>query len=688
MKKLLQSLFAITLLFGMVTTTFGQIFMDGDSTDWAEYPVLIDAPDNVDGMFPAEVGAVVTDIVDIKAVKATVIGNVLFGYLEFWGGPAWPNNAYENDHEGTIYYESRGYYHILIDIDNDATTGWGTDWYEAHYTPVGYLISQGVAYEAIGAEIMTEWGARTNDDWKVANEGADPIRNLDYWAADYQEYDGQTDNGSDYEIFNMAIPNKDSARVMKWQGSLKIDSSDDLALLEDTLKSYWNGHAWGYSFLEFGIELTPFQKYYMHKDGSSVLQPGDVLGICGMTETPIDDWGVDMTTRGELTIPNDVPVRPEIITFDGDDSDWADRPVLIDAPDNVDGMFPAEVGAVVTDIVDIKEVKAFMEGENMFWFLRFWGGPVWPNNAYENDHEGTIYYESRGYYHILVDLDNDVTTGWRTDWYEAHYTPVGYLISQGVAYEPIGAEVMLEWGARTNDAWKVQNEGAVPVRNEDYWAADYEEYDGQTDNGSDYEIYNFEVIEKDSVLVMHHDGMLLNNSSDDPATIDGNPEWHAHAIGYDFLEVGESMRTIKMYYMNKSGKSVFNPGDVIGICGMTETPIDDWGVDMTTRGELTVVTSVDEDTAPVVVEKFELANNYPNPFNPSTKIQYSLPTNEFVSLRIYDIIGREVATLVNQQQSAGVYNVEFNASNLTSGVYFYKIEAGNFTSVKKMMLLK
>ena len=89
-----------------------------------------------------------------------------------------------------------------------------------------------------------------------------------------------------------------------------------------------------------------------------------------------------------------------------------------------------------------------------------------------------------------------------------------------------------------------------------------------------------------------------------------------------------------------------------------------------------------------MVEKFSLANNYPNPFNPSTKIQYTLPTNEFVSLKVYDIIGREVATLVNQQQSAGVYDVNFNASNLTSGIYFYKIDAGSFVDVKKMMLIK
>ncbi|MCK5456520.1 MAG: hypothetical protein KAI45_05280, partial [Melioribacteraceae bacterium] len=90
MKKATQLLIAMALVLGLATTSFGQIFMDGDSTDWADYPLLIEAPDNVDGMYPPEVGAVVSDIVDIKYVKATVINNVLFGYMEFWGGPAWP----------------------------------------------------------------------------------------------------------------------------------------------------------------------------------------------------------------------------------------------------------------------------------------------------------------------------------------------------------------------------------------------------------------------------------------------------------------------------------------------------------------------------------------------------------------------------------------------------------------------
>ena len=89
-----------------------------------------------------------------------------------------------------------------------------------------------------------------------------------------------------------------------------------------------------------------------------------------------------------------------------------------------------------------------------------------------------------------------------------------------------------------------------------------------------------------------------------------------------------------------------------------------------------------------VPEKYSLSQNYPNPFNPTTKIGYDMPTDGKVSLRIFDMSGKEVASLINEVQTAGYYTINFNASNLSSGVYFYSISAGNFTATKKMMLLK
>lgn len=85
---------------------------------------------------------------------------------------------------------------------------------------------------------------------------------------------------------------------------------------------------------------------------------------------------------------------------------------------------------------------------------------------------------------------------------------------------------------------------------------------------------------------------------------------------------------------------------------------------------------------------FQLAQNYPNPFNPETEINFTLPENNFVTLKVYDVSGRLVKELVNDFRSAGNYSVNFNASGIPSGVYFYKLESGSFTDVKKMILVK
>ncbi len=90
----------------------------------------------------------------------------------------------------------------------------------------------------------------------------------------------------------------------------------------------------------------------------------------------------------------------------------------------------------------------------------------------------------------------------------------------------------------------------------------------------------------------------------------------------------------------------------------------------------------------VVPTAFSLEQNYPNPFNPSTVIRYSVPQNSQVSLKIYNVLGQEVATLYNGMQRAGTYEDAFNASRLASGVYFYALHAGSFSAVKKMLLLK
>ncbi|MBV6422137.1 MAG: hypothetical protein DAHOPDDO_03426 [Ignavibacteriaceae bacterium] len=90
----------------------------------------------------------------------------------------------------------------------------------------------------------------------------------------------------------------------------------------------------------------------------------------------------------------------------------------------------------------------------------------------------------------------------------------------------------------------------------------------------------------------------------------------------------------------------------------------------------------------ILPNSFVLMQNYPNPFNPSTVISYQLPVTGFVSLKVYDVLGSEVATLINEEKPAGSYEVEFNAAKLSSGIYFYTLQAGSYTQTKKLILMK
>jgi hypothetical protein len=92
-----------------------------------------------------------------------------------------------------------------------------------------------------------------------------------------------------------------------------------------------------------------------------------------------------------------------------------------------------------------------------------------------------------------------------------------------------------------------------------------------------------------------------------------------------------------------------------------------------------------------VPDKYSLYQNYPNPFNPSTNIRYQITnsnSNGLVVLKVYDVLGKEVTTLVNEKQSPGIYEATFDGSNLSSGVYFYKLSAGDFSQIRKMTLVK
>ena len=102
----------------------------------------------------------------------------------------------------------------------------------------------------------------------------------------------------------------------------------------------------------------------------------------------------------------------------------------------------------------------------------------------------------------------------------------------------------------------------------------------------------------------------------------------------------------------------------------------------------TTLVGVEDESGKLMPEKFSLNQNYPNPFNPTTKISWQLPEGSWQTLKVYDLIGNEIATLVDEYRPLGKYEIEFDATGLPSGIYFYQIRAGKFVETKKMVLLK
>ncbi len=174
--------------------------------------------------------------------------------------------------------------------------------------------------------------------------------------------------------------------------------------------------------------------------------------------------------------------------------------------------------------------------------------------------------------------------------------------------------------------------------------------------------------------------------------VDG-PSWNAFEYRYIFRDVSEgsftaepsgfSDKAYRVRYAAMTGPRAFSsPYDM---------PQDVWTnqedkSDQFEEQPAGWTTSVDD--LGQLKNKFELSQNYPNPFNPSTVIKFAIPQTSDVSLKVYNILGQQVTTLIDREMKAGSYQIKFNASDLASGIYFYSIQAGNFTATKKMMLLK
>ena len=163
--------------------------------------------------------------------------------------------------------------------------------------------------------------------------------------------------------------------------------------------------------------------------------------------------------------------------------------------------------------------------------------------------------------------------------------------------------------------------------------------------------------------------------------VDGNGVKEALFGNRTVVTVDKNAYSLNANFELQAVYDVDNDGypDLVGL-GLQDSTVQVWGLES--------ATGINESD--LIAAGFQLQQNYPNPFNPSTKIEFIIPNGvrNLVTLKVYDILGKEIATLVNESKPAGEYEVNFDASGLASGFYMYKLQAGNFIETKKMILIK
>ena len=220
-------------------------------------------------------------------------------------------------------------------------------------------------------------------------------------------------------------------------------------------------------------------------------------------------------------------------------------------------------------------------------------------------------------------------------------------------------------------------------------------------------------VNKDSLKIYGSDTLIVQNTSDIPLTIDTlysvNPAFgyyvdvHTKDSTFQYYSVSQVLNPTPLHLelnKNDSIRFVFSKVDLCIYCVYKKNNANIYFADTL----ILVSNSTLNDTLPIFVKgdggfdevenysaitkNFGLSQNYPNPFNPTTIIKYQIPKESLVTIKLYDLLGREVRTLVNELKSAGSYEVMLDGSDLSSGIYFYGMISGNYAAFKKLILLK
>lgn len=303
------------------------------------------------------------------------------------------------------------------------------------------------------------------------------------------------------------------------------------------------------------------------------------------------------------------------------------------------------------------------------WKILFSGKYTLPDNGPEDEKYYTYSFEYDDFLFLSLDQYteyNKINQEWLEEKLKYNKKPFVFAASHEPAFKVFHTGLSAYPDER-NNFWQslADNNGKIYFCGHDHFYDHSVMLDG--DNISDNDVHQ---------IIVGTGGGGFHPESDyngDNGSWEPTKIFHENSFGYVLVEVdNKSIKTIWKHRVDQF--SFADSGDSYNY----------------------LVTSIDPDI--IEPQDYELYQNYPNPFNPTTKIGFRLPAEAFakagisnfgfVSLKVYNVLGKEVTSLVNEEKPAGVYEVTWDAKNLASGVYFYKISAGDYTAVKKMVLLK
>ena len=315
------------------------------------------------------------------------------------------------------------------------------------------------------------------------------------------------------------------------------------------------------------------------------------------------------------------------------------------------------------DTLSVHNIQVFAcRGNNDFnkeaWDSLFTGDYALPQNGPENEHNITYSFETNNLFFISLDQymeEHRINQDWLDDQLAKNDKPHVFVAGHEPAFKLLHSNCMGAYPDERNIFWESLIRAGVKIffcgHDHFYDHAVIDDGDGNPDN--------------DVHQVIVGTGGYLHND----ASYDGdNGRWtpvrvfHEEANGYALIDIHDS--EVKLIWKHRIGQNVFEDGG------------DSYEY---------VITGVEKRIA---LEDYTLFQNYPNPFNARTAISYQLPAFSEVELSIYNLLGQKVATLVSSKQSAGSYNVEWDGSAFSSGVYFCRMEAGDFVKVIKLALVK